>query len=512
MSQEIQKLKNMKSIRCLICFMALAICLPLLSFAQNDKEQEFLKVFHSITSEDLYEYVAELSSDKYEGRLSGTPEYMNSAKWTASKLKQWGVKPFGDNGSYFQYFDMPYNVVKDLGELKLMLKNNDGSEIEKKYYFPDDYFPGTNSGNGTVKAEVVYLGHGMTAPELGYDDYKGMDVEGKIVMIDRDVPYSTQENDYSKWVKYCYHQYKLNNAVKHGAAGLVYVGTGANPNTSYNKELVYCHISPQVAGDIFAGTGKDHNELKKKMMETRKPVSFNTGKYVSITANTEYHKEGRACNVIGLLEGTDTTLKDEVIIIGGHLDGVGNPGQIIPAAWDNATGIADIMAAARALSESPVKLKRSIMFLFIGGEENGLLGSQLYCREPKVPIDNTVCFFNLDMVGTGNGLSVGGGQSYPGILECFERANNKYIHRSLRSSQSRKSSGRPRSDGVIFNRAGFRTLSLGTTGRAAHKTYYHHPGDTKETIEPNIMEDVSKLIFVGLTYMANKKVIINDNN
>jgi len=490
-----------------IHIVALVLFMPLISICQSTEESKFLEVFHSITSEQAYSFVEELSSDKYQGRLSGTPEYMNSAKWTASKLQEWGIKPLGDNGSYFQYFDMPYNVVKNVGELSLIIKADDGSSIKKKYYFPDDFFPGMNSGNGEVTSEVIYLGHGVTAPELGYDDYKGVDVKGKIVMIDRDVPYSTSGKDYSKWVKYCYHQYKLNNAVEHGAAGLVYVGTGANPNTSYNKELIYAHISPAVAADIFAGTGKEYNRHKREIMNSMSPGSFNTGKTISITANTEHHPEGRACNVVGLLEGYDPELKNEYIIIGGHLDGVGNPGKIIPAAWDNATGIADILLAAKALSESPVKLKRSIIFLLIGGEENGLIGSQLYCEEPKVPLDNTVCFFNLDMVGTGNGLSVGGGQSYPGILECFEKANNSYIHRSLRSSLSRKSTGRPRSDGVIFNRAGYRTLSIGTTGPAAHKTYYHLPGDTKETIEPNIMEDVSKLIFVGLTNMANKEVL-----
>ncbi|MFC2118047.1 M28 family peptidase [Bacteroidota bacterium] len=493
----------MKSIRSFICLMAITICLPHFSFAQNDKEQEFMSVFHSITSQELYNYVAELSDDKYEGRLSGTPEFMEAAKYVASKLKEWGIAPKGDNGSYFQYFDLPYNEVKNTGELQLFFETEDGAKIRKKYYFPDDYFPGTNSGNGTINAEVVYVGHGMTAPELNYDDYKGMDVKGKIVMIDRDVPYSTRGEDYAKWVKYTYHQYKLNNAVKHGAAGLVYVGTGANPNTSYNKELVYCHISPEVADDIFAGTGKKYSELKKMMMEKCKPVSFATGKHISITANTNYHPEGIGCNVIGMIEGTDPVLKNEVIIIGGHLDGVGKPGEIIPAAWDNATGIADIMAAARALASSPVKLKRSIMFIFIGGEESGLIGSQKYCQEPKMPKEKTVCFFNLDMVGTGTGLSVGGGQSYPEILKSFENANNKYLHRTMRSSKSRKSTGRPRSDGVIFSWAGYRTLSIGTTGQAAHKTYYHHPGDTKETIEPEIMEDVAKLIFVGLTNMAN---------
>ncbi len=164
-------MKNVK-----IIFIILTLCIPYISFTQEEAEREFLNVFHSITSERAFSYVAELSSDKYNGRLSGTPEYMESAKWTALKFKDWGIKPLGDDGSYFQYFDMPDNVLNNTGELQLLITAKDGSSVTKKYYFPDDYFPGMNSDNGNVGAEVVYVGHGVTAPELGYDDYGGMDV------------------------------------------------------------------------------------------------------------------------------------------------------------------------------------------------------------------------------------------------------------------------------------------------------------------------------------------------
>ena len=143
-----------------------------------------------------------------------------------------------------------------------------------------------------------------------------------------------------------------------------------------------------------------------------------------------------------------------------------------------------------------------MMFLFIGGEECGLLGSSLYCKQPKFPKNKTVVFFNLDMVGNGSGLSMGGGLSYPQIYRHFETANQKYLHRTLRTSKSRTSVGRPRSDSVIFSRAGFRTMSFGTTGRVK-QMYYHHPLDTAETLTPEIMEDVAKLMFVGLTALAN---------
>ena len=466
--------------------------------------EEFMGLFHDISSHTLMAYVEEMSDDKYLGRLSGTPEYMEVAQWVAAQLKSWGLKPGGDNGSYLQMFDMPYSEVKSSGALSLEM----GSGADKMaidYSFPEDYYPGTNSDAGTVMAEVVFVGYGATAPELGYDDYAGMDVAGKIVVIEAGVPYTGDDQDTTiAWVPYSYHQFKLNNARQHGAAGLLYVGKTANPNTSFNEGLVYAHIDLHVAEHLFYGTGHTRDALIEQMQGSLSPASMSLGKTATITADIERHPEGRAANVIGILEGSDPELKDEVIIVGGHLDAVGYLGQVMPGALDNASGIADILGAAEALASSPVKPKRSILFLFIGGEECGLLGSDLYTREPVFPKEKTVMFFNLDMVGHGTGLRVGGGVTHPDIYRHFEAANQMYVHRTLSTSESRTSVGRPRSDSVIFQRAGFRTMSFGTTGRVeGMNTYYHNPLDTPETLTPEIMEDVAKLIFVGITGMAN---------
>ncbi len=468
----------------------------------QDRDAEFMSVFHSISSHDLFAYAEELSSAKYKGRLSGTQEYMQAAEWVASHLKEWGIKPYGDNGTYFQMFDIPHSVIKSPGSLSLHVTDAAEGVLTIDYTFPQDYFPGTNSDTGEVTSDVVYVGHGITAPELNYDDYAGMDVRGKIVVIDPDVPFQGPDEEYIKWVPYSYHQFKLNNARSHGASGLLYIGKTANPNTSFNSGLIYCHIDEHVAEHLFFSTGREHKAVLAEIKKDLKPGSFALDKTVTLTAVTERMPQGPTCNVIGVIEGTDPDLKQEVIIVGGHLDGVGDLGLVMPGALDNASGVADILGAAKALAHSPVPLKRSVMFLFIGGEECGLLGSHLYCEQPKFPKDKSVVFFNLDMVGNGTGLSVGGGLTYPQIYRHFEAANQKYLHRTLRTSRSSTSVGRPRSDSVIFNRAGFRTMSFGTTGRVK-KMYYHHPLDTAETLTPEIMEDVAKLMFVGLTALAN---------
>jgi hypothetical protein len=364
-----------------------------------------------------------------------------------------------------------------------------------------------NSGNGEITAEVVYVGYGVTAPELNYDDYKGIDVKGKIVLVNRDVPHIDPRNpEYKKWVGYCYHQYKLENAVKHGAEGFIYIdGASANPNITYDPSIIVCGIGPQPLADIFAGLKINNTELLEKMRKTFKPGSFNTGKIMTIRANTTRHPEGKGCNVIGMIEGTDPLLKSESIVIGAHLDAVGNAGgKVVNGALDNASGVVDIMGAAKAMAQSGIALKRSVIFVMFGGEENGLHGSRLYAGKPALPKEKNVVVINLDMVGNGTGLAVSGSSPYKQLLTYFEQANVKYIHRPFRGSAPEPTEyyGRPRSDAFNFSSIGYRTMSLGTTG-GYKKVFYHLPGDDPDAVTIDIMESVAKMMYVAITNMAN---------
>ena len=489
----------------LITLLTALVC-SVLSFSQDADEQVLLKHFHSISSEEIAGWMADLCAPEFNGRLAGTPEYLAAAGWVADKMKEWGIKPAGDKGSYFQWFDHPYTVVNDIGALQLHIPQKDGKTIIKSYSAPADYYPGMNSGNGEVTAEVVWVGYGVSAPELNYDDYKGIDVKGKIVLMNRDVPFKDVRNpEYAKWVKYCYHQYKVENAAAHGAAGMLYIdGNSANPNISYIENMIVCGIGPDPLSDIFAGLGKDNASLLQQTDKTFKPASFATGKTMTIKANTTRHPEGKTCNVIGMIEGTDPLLKDEVIIIGGHLDAVGNAGGLLVAGgFDNASGIIDIMAAAKALAASGIKLKRTVMFLMIGGEEVGLLGSKFYTKNPVFPKDKTVTYINLDMVGNGTGLAVSASATCAGLTGYFKAANDRYIHRPMRVSTSGGSFyGRPRSDGLVFLADGFRTMSISTTD-GVKPVYYHLPGDDETAVTPEIMEDVAKLIYLSFIEMGN---------
>lgn len=473
--------------------------------AQSTEEAALMKQFHQISETEIFGWVEKLCSPEFRGRLAGTQEYIDVTRWVADRLSEWGIEPGAPGGSYFQWFDRPWVEVHDRGEIKLLLPQKGDKTVFKEYSFPDDAVVGMATGSGEITAEVVFAGYGITAPELGYDDYESIDVTGKIVLINRDVPYkNTSDKEYSKWVRYCYHAEKLQNAVRHGARGLLYVdGNSANPNISYDPSIVVFGISAIVCDDIFAVCNKDMTEILKGIDKSFKPASFNTGVRVSLKASSTYHKTGRACNVIGIIPGTDRSLKEESVIIGGHLDGVGFIGaDIFPGAWDNATGIADMLATARALGLSGVRPERTIIFIFTAGEEVGLLGAKEYVKNPTLPLEKALCYINLDMAGNGTIIGLANIKSYHDLHKTFEGVNNEFIHRSLIVTEYKINYGRPRSDSGPFEEAGVKTIALFTSG-AYKKGFYHLPDDKPQTITPEVMRDVAKMLYIGLFRLAN---------
>lgn len=470
-----------------------------LTAASQDQTKSLLKTFHSISSHDLLNDAAELSSPKYGGRLSGSPGYQAAAQWIADQLQLAGVKPGLSGGSYLQYFPNPYSDVLSPGTVTLLPGSGNAG---KEYKFPDDFFPGSNSASGTVFGELVYVGFGISAPELGYDDYKGMDVKGKILLMETGVPYGGNDSTLKKWEPYSYHRYKFSRAHELGALGLLYVSKIANPNTSFLEGFVYAHVGEPVAEELFAGTGSKYADIHAAIVKAIQPNSFALNKKIQIKASTKYFPDSRSCNVIGIIEGADPVLKNEAIILGAHLDAVGSPGCLFPGALDNASGSVDILAAAKALAASGIKPDRTIIFEFFGGEECGLYGSTKCVESPVWPKEKVVCMINLDMVGNGTGFRLGNGKSFPDLLKFFNQANETYLHRDFTATESRMNFGRPRTDGAIFEKAGYKTLGLGTSG-TVKTVYYHHPMDNTDALTPEIMEDAAKLLYLSVLGIAN---------
>lgn len=469
--------------------------------SQDIGEQSLLDAMHSITSEDLFEYVRIQCDDKFQGRLTGTPEYQACAEWLAGKFKEWELTPGGDSGTWLQWYEIPYTLVLPDCGLALNVPSKDGSTIIKNYKYITEYMPGSTSGNGEITGEVVYAGFGITAPELSYDDYAGIDVRGKIILIEREAPVdpSAGAEKFNPWYEYSFHQYKMSNAIKHGVAGMIYnYGPIANPNNDYSENFIYVHIGDSVVKDVFSGTGLKHGDIVGKIKSELKPRSFNTKKTITIRMSTRHFPDGKGSNVIGLIKGSDPELSKETIIIGAHLDHLGRCYDIIPGANDNASAVAVMMGVAKALTQNRITLKRSVMFVAFGSEEQAIMGSKAYLDHPVMRLEKSV-LLNMDGVGIGNSIGANSGKDFPVLWSFIEESNKSYIHRRL-VTNSFPNLGRPRLDAARFLKAGVPSLSFYTFGSV---NYYHIPLDNLEIIKPEIMEDLAQLLFMAVVKMAD---------
>jgi hypothetical protein len=492
---------NRHSFRCFLAVIGIASTLIAQEPTSQPRalsEQGIVDIMHSISSHALLEYVRVLSSEQYEGRLTGTPSYNKAAQWTADLLKQWNVKPLGGKGSYFQDFPNPYTLVLDGGEVTLHVPAGKKDTLRKSYRYEADYYPGSTSDAGKVTAEVIYVGYGMTAPELGYD------VRGKIVMFEPEIPVSPnrQPDVFKKWRPYSFHDYKMKNAFAHGAAGVLYNYHIVNPNCVFIKGLVVSYVGRELIQDVFAGTGRNRDTLVQNIRRGLTPASFSTGKLVTIRCATEHHPEGIAKNVIGYIEGSDPVLRNEVIIIGAHLDHVGKNHLLMPGANDNASGVAVALGAAEALSKASPGLRRSVLILLFGAEEQGVKGSEYYLAHPVVPNAQVKAFINLESIGRGEKLGVGAGKNYPALWEVVERNNRKFIHRSI-SADTTANLARPRQDAAHFLWANIPTIGIGTYGAPpVPVATYHTTQDKIDYITPEILEDICRLTFLSVVEMT----------
>jgi Zn-dependent M28 family amino/carboxypeptidase len=257
-------------------------------------------------------------------------------------------------------------------------------------------------------------------------------------------------------------------------------------------------VGNRVAEDLFSGTGKNYQQVVGGIGKSIKPDSFSTGKTMTINNRSEYHPEGKGMNVIGVLPGADPVLKDEIILIGGHLDHCGMCWEMCPGANDNASGISVMLGVAKALTQSGFNFKRTLVFIATGAEEQGLIGATKYVEDPVFPLNNTIGFINLDCVGIGPNLHAGGGVSFPGLFGPIENANQNFVHRNLGSSVS-GNAGRPRSDAAVFTKAGVPAISFSSYGGSGA---YHTPADTPDTIWAETLEDLATILTIALADLA----------
>jgi len=449
----------------------------------------------AIESENLLRIVAELSHRKYGGRQAGTPGYRDAAHFVAAEFAKSGLEP-GVNGSFFQELEVETNEIHD--PLKLALHFPAGQTVS--YQPSADFVCRGFSGSGHVQAPVVFCGYGISTPENGYDDYAGIDVRGKIVVVFKPEPGWPATT--VPWNQFSFPRQKAQTAAARGALGMILLSTSNSGWQQTPIGSVYhgpgtqqihfpqIHAGSGVARNLFKNTGRSLSEIQTQIDSTRQPFSFPLEVVAEIQVTAKYTPRAKTMNVIGRLEGSDPELKHEFVLLTAHLDHVGNQGNSVffPGANDNASGVAALIRTAAAFSRNPVKPKRSILFIAFTAEEMGLDGSRFYAANPVVPLENTAAQLNADCIGLGDSIQVNGGESFPELHAIAVAANHQRIHR--KNKPSGPGGG---ADAQALFEKGVPTLYFFTTNSYIH---LHLPSDNVKTLDPRLFEVASRLFYL----------------
>ncbi len=381
--------------------------------------QEFLQ---QVRPEALRAHMEFLADDLLEGRGTGTRGFQLAANYVRAQFEEMGLKPAGVNGTYFQNIHFRKSeLLRDQCSLTIMHDSSKQELImDKDYVMVGD--PLRIDAN--AEAPVVFAGYGVTAPKFNYDDYAGIDVRGKIVAALYGAPPSFPS---APGAHYSDSMVKLSNAAAHGAIGLLIIWGGRVEERTPFSELVRFYrqptlrwldskgvpndiepkiraratISPNAATALLEGSGKSWKEVLATALES-KPQAFPLTVTVSIHIVSR-HSEVESPNIAALLRGSDPQLKNEYVAFTAHADHLGiaapvNGDDIYNGAADNASGTAALLEIAGAFSRLPQPPRRSLLFIAVTGEEEGLLGSDYYAHNPTVPISQIVANVNMDEV------------------------------------------------------------------------------------------------------------------
>ena len=497
----------------------------------------------AIDAGDFEEHVKTLASDAFGGRGPGTPGEDASIDYIKTQFARIGLQP-GNGSDWFQTVPMVETTADESTSLKLAVA---GKAQELK--FGTDMVIVTRTGRADVNvkdSDLVFVGYGVDAPERNWNDYAGIDVKGKtVVMLVNDPGFHVNDAklfDGKRMTYYGRWTYKFDEAARKGAAAALIIHD--TEGASYGWDVVKNSWSgPQydlpakddpapripaqgwITGDaartLFTGAGLDLDKLRAAANKPGfKPVPMNAKLSFDLKSTTV---EKTSRNVIGMLPGSETP--DEAIIYMAHWDHLGthagevsaeNGGDnIYNGAVDNATGVAGILEIAEAFRKAPTPPKRSILFLAVTLEESGLLGSQYYVAHPVVPLDKTVAVFNIDAlapIGKANDIIVvgkGSSQLEDALDAVLAKQNRKAV------VEDNPAAGYYfRSDHFNFAKAGVPAIYVDSgsdlidggksAGEAAGKDYtdnrYHKPGDQfdAETWKVDgIIQDLETLQSVG---------------
>ena len=371
-----------------------------------------------VSGDKIRAHVKYLASDELQGRGVGTNGARLATRYIASQLKAEGVQPAGDDGTYFQRVPMVGVSVLPGASLTASGKGMHTSFTQIKDYVGA---PLSQKPQNDFDAEAVFVGHGISAPEFGWDDYKGANVRGKVLVYFTNEPPSNDPKFfggpaltyYGRWT------YKFEEAARRGAVAAIIIHTTPTAgygwgvvSGSWNREASELKLKPgenglklaawisQDAGTrLMASTGKTLDQL----LQLSNQKDFHP---IPLGIRIQGHfpvklREIESRNVVGRVTGSDPQLRSQAVVYSAHWDHLGigipvNGDKIYNGAVDNATGCGVVLEIARLWAQLSRKPKRSALFLFVTAEESGLLGSQYYGEHPEIPTGQTAADINYD--------------------------------------------------------------------------------------------------------------------
>lgn len=380
----------------------LVVSFQLIAFTQSIDSPE-------ITAAEIFEHIKYLASDELEGRFTGTEQCRIAAEYIAKEFEKAGLEP-AFNGSYFQEFPFISDIQLGKNSFEIISQEKLSPEVEK------DFIPLPYSDNLSVEGKLVFAGFGISSKENNYDDYEGLDVKGKIVVVLRNHP--EMNAPHSPFDQLAGLRFKATVARDKGAAAIIFVNTSDKKDDDKLYKLEYdgaakikgisvVHLKRDVLQKLLKQMNLDIVEIEKQIVGSKKPNSFEINATAKLT--TDVHEiESISWNVGGLLRGTDKELSNEYVVIGGHFDHLGWGKQnslyqgepmIHNGADDNASGTTGVLELSEKFASEKNNLKRSVLFFAFSGEELGLLGSSYLVNHFPVPIENVVTMINMDMIG-----------------------------------------------------------------------------------------------------------------
>jgi len=485
----------------MIC-LSLAVSSSLL-FAQNDKR---------VDGENIKKIISVIASDRYMGRETGTDGGRMAEEFFAKQFQEMDLRPAGENNSYYYTYTMPFFKVE--GDVSLTV------DSRTFYYGRNEDFRVENySDGGKASGEIIFTGYGIISADNKRNDFENLELKGKIVLIKRGCPSS----DWLKWKESAIDSSKAAYCSGKGAAGMLLFdqtqstqqspSPAAGPQVSNSlsfvnqiKNFPIFIVDERVARFILQNSEMSYSNILRKMDTSA--VSLKTGRTAKMSARVSFERERKARNILGLIPGTDPALRNEAVMIGGHLDHVGTEldGKVNKGADDNASGSTVTLGIAQAMVKNKFSPKRTVIFAAWSGEEEGLLGSTAWCKKPTWDLGKVVVYFNLDMVGLGDGkLNLPGIYYAADVWKIIKENTDSTCLNKVNPSRG----GPGGSDHTPFLQKGVPAMFAITSG--PHPDY-HQPGDSPEKIRSDILQFVGDFIYRSVELIAQSNETFLDEN